>query len=776
MLIYGLVVNLLASQNRTSTPSLIPPLTSFYTKILKSMHVVVEGDKSRSFRPASPVKMLSNLLNSGFSTSPSFSNFGSFHSSQPKQSRTPLLGNIPTMTPTQTISRTSSNKSTHSLLDYEVKSSVRAAADEGLPSNPLMRLEETFTGYIAALQSRKGNIIGRVLRNRGTADELSVSALYNTFIENPFDLRAASEVPVDVIFVAFEKYLRMAWKDQMGEVMSLPTLNALQERAIKSFPSDFTDYVRMTFGDMAPQNRRAFIAIIKLLADLLDGCGNDGDRGALTASFAELLVIDGQPHDYINLLDRLVEDSERLFEDIGPGAMTVFNNPTYGSISGSRSNYSTAGSLTSNTSSLRKRFADTLLRQNSHKGDSDSRPSMWRTLSKSSRNAATGEQINSSSLSKASLTRSRSIESPRRPVSRDRPTVLGTFDERPSSSNTQSSRLSTIGASPPPEEKDDTTKSPKKKRRSSLSDLKALMASATLASSPLGPVSPQQGNSSKSPRTPSPSKLPIAGGDARNRPMYHSGSPIQKENMPSGQGSRNVGNLTERPQNIMTADSVVVKDLWAVNKSHSKTNSLTSNIPTLRGTPGPLASRQTSSPQKSPQKLRLQSPQKLRERLQNEAKAISEAETSLQNELSKIGEEMAKLNASSSVRPSDLEKLSQKMATLESRIPELVTDLHARNEQTKLDLEKSLQASEVKVKGLDQLYKESSAENELLYEKFNAELGKIVKALKGKMKEDKEELVAKLKESSEETAKTKKENARLRRELLTVRALLKGNE
>jgi hypothetical protein len=144
--------------------------------------------------------------------------------------------------------------------------------------------------------------------------------------------------------------------------------------------------------------------------------------------------------------------------------------------------------------------------------------------------------------------------------------------------------------------------------------------------------------------------------------------------------------------------------------------------------------------------------------------------------LSKIGEEMAKLNASSSVRPSDLEKLSQKMATLESRIPELVTDLHARNEQTKLDLEKSLQASEVKVKGLDQLYKESSAENELLYEKFNAELGKIVKALKGKGKEDKEELVAKLKESSEETAKTKKENARLRRELLTVRALLKGNE
>lgn len=196
----------------------------------------------------------------------------------------------------------------------------------------------------------------------------------------------------------------------------------------------------------------------------------------------------------------------------------------------------------------------------------------------------------------------------------------------------------------------------------------------------------------------------------------------------------------------------------------------------LRGPPGPSSSRQPTSPQKSPQKLRLQSPQKLRERLQNEAKAIGEAEASLQKELSKIGEEMAKLNSGSSVRPADLEKLSRKIAALESRIPLVVKELLDLNDQTKHDLEKSLQASEIKVKGLDQMYKESSAENELLYEKFNAELGKIVKALKGKGKEEKEELVAKLKESSEETARTKKENARLRRELLTVRTLLKGNE
>jgi hypothetical protein len=176
--------------------------------------------------------------------------------------------------------------------------------------------------------------------------------------------------------------------------------------------------------------------------------------------------------------------------------------------------------------------------------------------------------------------------------------------------------------------------------------------------------------------------------------------------------------------------------------------------------------------------LRLQSPAKLRERLQNEAKAINEAEASLQNELSKIGEEMAKLNASSSspTRTADLQKLTAAISALESRIPEIVKDLNARNDTIKSDLEKSFQASEFKVKGLDQLYRESSAENELLYEKFNAELGKIVRALRGKGKEDKEELVAKVKEASEETARVKKENARLKREVVTLRTLLKGNE
>ena len=49
-------------------------------------------------------------------------------------------------------------------------------------------------------------------------------------------------------------------------------------------------------------------------SSLLDASGNDGDRGALTAAFAEMLANDDNPQMYISLLDRLVEDFDILFD------------------------------------------------------------------------------------------------------------------------------------------------------------------------------------------------------------------------------------------------------------------------------------------------------------------------------------------------------------------------------------------------------------------------------------------------------------------------------
>jgi hypothetical protein len=265
---------------------------------------------------------------------------------------------------------------------------------------------------------------------------------------------------------------------------------------------------------------------------------------------------------------------------------------------------------------------------------------------------------------------------------------------------------------------------------------------------------------------------------------------------------------------VQSDDIVTIKDLWAPSKSAHKPSSSLSNIPVLRGAPRDLApapvfgtpafsnitttgrkasgatssipspTKSSSSPQKlrlqSPQRLRLQSPQKLRERLMNEAKAIDEAEAGLQSELSKIGEEMARLSAGSGSASrgggADVGRIAEAVRRLESRIPVVVKELSGRNEAVRKELERSLVAAETKAKGLDQLYKEASAENEILYERFNGELGKIVRALKGKGREDREELVGKVREGSEEVGRMRRENARLRREMVSLRALLKAQE
>jgi seryl-tRNA synthetase len=118
--------------------------------------------------------------------------------------------------------------------------------------------------------------------------------------------------------------------------------------------------------------------------------------------------------------------------------------------------------------------------------------------------------------------------------------------------------------------------------------------------------------------------------------------------------------------------------------------------------------------------------------------------------------------------------MSAAVRQLEDRIPVAIQEIQEKHDAIQHDMETTVKAAEAKVRAIDQLYKEAVAENELLYEKFNGELGKIVKALKGKGKDEKEELMARLRDQSDETARVKKENARLKREMVSLRAALKG--
>ncbi|KAK6085583.1 RhoGEF domain-containing protein [Seiridium cupressi] len=750
------VIQLLSTQFNVSNPELAAALVSFHTKILRGLNLSNRLEKSRSFLTTSPVKMLTSFLSGGSSTV-----------SENMISRSPRAP-VTSLFPAPPISRSNSSIKDSASIFGSAKSreGIKLGIDDDMPENPLVRLEQTFTGFVASLHARKGNFIGRMIFNRGAVDELSVNDLYNKLIESPFDIDTSSDVSADVVFVAFEKFVKIAWREQMGPIMSAKSLSALQERASKKVPGEFADFVRFLFGDMAPQNRRAFTALIKLLADLLDGCANDGDRGALTLGFAELLVDDGTAHSYINLLDRLVQDCDRIFDhptfDLEAGlsqAGSIYESYT----SATRGAKSHTGSLTSNTSSLRRKLGfDTLLRQNSK---SEDRPSVWRTLSKHGRNNSVSE---TSSLSKASAGKSKSVDlgtgtTPnklRRPGSRDRPPIIGAFDDsfsRPLSSH----RLETIGE---PAE-DPTPKTPRRKRRSSLSDLKSLMAAASLEDEdePLQPLAHMKETSEKfnsGPRIPPPTRIPMS-------PPSNARSNRQKENI-LGSPFQAAPTLSSPPESPV--------------KGHNKGFS-TSSIPTLKtlkaaksATPTIDSPKRptTSSARTSAGKLRLQSTQKLRERLQIEKQAVEEVDASLQSELSKIAADMARVNSSlPRSNTMDIRKLSSSVSALESRIPALVKEITDRQEALQYDMEDTLKATEAKVKAIDQLYKESTAENELLYEKFNTELVKIVRALKGKSGE-KEEIMTKMKESSEETARVKKENARLKREMASLRAMVKS--
>ncbi|KAF4444702.1 Rho guanyl nucleotide exchange factor [Fusarium acutatum] len=729
------VIQLLSTQHSISNMQLTAPLVSYYSKTLHGLLLNTRAEKAKSFLASSPVKLLSSFWGGSSVHISDTASLGSKHKQVPS------------------IHRNNSQAS--------VVSSIRGGKDsvsqeETRTENPLVRLEQTFTGYVAALQSRKGLIIGRTLLQRSVVDELSVNELYNRLIESPFDVDTAADLGTEVIFVAFEKFLRIAWTDQIGPVMSMHSLDTLQARVNKRVPGDFADFVNFLFGDMAPQNRRAFTALIKLLANLLDGCGNDGDRGALTLAFAELLVYDGTAPNYINLLDRLVEDCDRIFEEPGLNHSFNLDNSTYESINSAIRGKGYTPSLASNTSSLRRKFGfDNLLRQNSR----DERPSVWRQLSRS-------RSIDDNTLPK---------KLSRRPGSKDRPPIAGAFDEmqRPGSSHRL---LETIGE---PETEKPLPRSPKKKRRSSLSDLKSLMAATTLdddAESPQ-PLQDAKETSEKvnaSPKATSPSRIPVSPGVATLR-----GSK-QKENIPDPfQQITSPNTLAPSPMEL--SEEPTRRTSPAKGHRHSRTLSST-NIPTLRPyRSAPPGSESPPRPSSSPtrrgtQRLRLQSPQKLRERLNTEKQAVDDVDASLRSELSKIGEEMARVN---NTRPPgsqsvDMRRVSAAVRELEDRIPTAIQELQDKQNAIQRDMETTVKAAEAKVRAIDQLYKEAVAENELLYEKFNGELGKIVKALKGKGKDEKEELMMRLRDQSDETARVKKENARLKREMVSLRAALKG--
>ena len=118
------------------------------------------------------------------------------------------------------------------------------------------------------------------------------------------------------------------------------------------------------------------------------------------------------------------------------------------------------------------------------------------------------------------------------------------------------------------------------------------------------------------------------------------------------------------------------------------------------------------------------------------------------------------------------QSLSNTLDALSAKINAFTTTHNTTLTSLSSDLESSLLVSDKKARKLDDLYREANAENEALYERFNDELGKILgKVRKG---EGVQEMREKMGEAQGEVVKLRKENAKLKRDVVGLRSLLKG--
>lgn len=176
----------------------------------------------------------------------------------------------------------------------------------------------------------------------------------------------------------------------------------------------------------------------------------------------------------------------------------------------------------------------------------------------------------------------------------------------------------------------------------------------------------------------------------------------------------------------------------------------------------------------------------MRERVQIEKKAQRSTQLGLKDELAALSDELRsfRLTPPRELSPMDFSfnseredtqpssaataSLEARMRNLEARFDTLTRECNGRTSTIEKDLEYSLVLSEKRVKKLDSLYREASAENEALYDRFNTELSKIAKDVRSGHAED--ALKSQLASALDEIGRVKKENLRLKREVGGLRA------
>lgn len=775
-------------RNQIRNPRVTVQLLEYHEDVLRSLklsdnHIQEMFIKPR--RPHSPVKVLSSLL-SGSSS---------------KESTKPAvpIKNTPVFSPP--VPPKSFAESTLGSRRDD-RSSTYTDTAKSLASTAAQSLEKTMSSYVLALHARKGNVVGRVITNRALADDAIVNELYNTLLGNPEAHEFAANVPVDVLFMSFEKFLKVAWKERMGRVLERRTIEELRMKAETLGPMDYQDFLLHKLQQCAPQNERAIKAVVGLLADLLDGTSNDGDRGALTATFTQLLVEERDSQEFILTIDRLVEEHDVILGNSPSFGRTVRDQS--GHHAGSYSAHT--GSIGSKATSLSKKLGfGSLHREASRSESSNKVSSVLRTWSKNGRSTE--------SSARSALQRTKSVDMITHPATNATQHQASAdsiqFQEAaPSQAQIEplldfaQSIMSPITPLSRPAVSRDSA-SIRTKRRSSLSDLAAIPAPETTVQR-IG-ITPKKQNAIPRPvmrPPPAPASSPITalpqkntsisvqpglarhesvrlaavdskentppGGRQLQRSSYVRPSHTVADMAPAQSSSRTtiLAQATTRPASAMPKQS-------ASNSSALQPRGILSERPAFGNTaPQTTAAvKSVSSSGAAVRRDRLQSSQKLRERLETQKFAVHETGATLQTEIERIGEELSALepnrqpsNASPAGTPqrhqSTMLNLSTRLRALETKVTHLTTNLAQNNVSIEKEYGFALQASESTAKQLEMLLHKAADEYEALCMRSNEELEKIFAMIGSPQGID--ELRKKLVDSQEEASRYRREYTRLK--------------
>ena len=295
------ICKMLRRHSNVSHPPLTDTLLAANQKLLSALGIPFDGESSRlsKLRPPSPVKMLSFLSTPG---SPSKGRV--LHERTQSQILTPNLfrGNTPIGLGLVNDEEPIDNQTQHRIL---------------MADSPLRKLEQVFEAlmdYISNIGNDDGDFLP--IHDMSTVDHAAADELIRELFKNP-TVDTIEGTGLDVVFTAFYEFMQKDWTDGMGALINAKALKELQHKSDTFYPTDFEDFFRIFLLDWTPQNKRAFKAIVSLLKELHERVAHGDSRGALTKCFTEILVGDnGNPLDYMGLVDRLVEDMDLLFKGI----------------------------------------------------------------------------------------------------------------------------------------------------------------------------------------------------------------------------------------------------------------------------------------------------------------------------------------------------------------------------------------------------------------------------------------------------------------------------